>query len=225
MSRTVSVLFLPCSFEQAGYQRLPLSRERRSPSHRITSSASAARRLQRLDGSSAFRRMMTCFEIVRQPNPSARFGAHIPMPQQLLDGLDVVAGLEQVRRKGVPQRMTRRWTGDPCLPRRLFDRPLQDGFVQVMPPPLAGLRVDVEPSGRKHPLPGPFTRSVGVLHPKRPRQGDAPAPGRHVPSKFASSGCHDLAQRARIRGGRLTSTLAVSGALCLSALSARDRLP
>ena len=77
----------------------------------------------------------------------------------------------------------------------------------------------------KHPLPGPFTRSVGVLHPKRPRQGDAPAPGCHVPSKFASSGCHDLAQRARIRGGRLTSTLAVSGALCLSALSARDRQP
>jgi hypothetical protein len=85
------------------------------------------------------------------------------MPEQLLDGSDVIASLEQVRRKRVPQRVTRRRAGDPRRPRGLFNRPLQDGFVQVMPPPLAGLRVDVEPGGGKYPLPGPFTLSVGIL--------------------------------------------------------------
>ena len=85
------------------------------------------------------------------------------MPEQLLDCPDVVASLEQVRRTRVPERVTRRRPRNPRRPRSLLDRPLEDGFVQVMPPPLAGLRVDVEPGGGKYPLPGPFTLSVGIL--------------------------------------------------------------
>ena len=57
---------------------------------------------------------------------------------------------------------------------------LQDGFVQVMPPPLSSCLVDIGPRRRKDLLPGPFTLSVRVLHSKRARQGDTAAPGRQV---------------------------------------------
>lgn len=47
-------------------------------------------------------------------------GAYIAMPQQLLDRSDVVPGLEEVRREGMPRRMARRGAADARGPRRLF---------------------------------------------------------------------------------------------------------
>jgi hypothetical protein len=34
-------------------------------------------------------------------------------------------------------------------------------LVQVVPPPLSGLGIGVEASGREHPLPGPLTAGRG----------------------------------------------------------------
>jgi hypothetical protein len=69
--------------------------------------------------------------------------AHITVPEQLLDRADVVAGFEQMCRKGMTQRVTRGRSGDPRNLDRLLHRALDDGLVQVMPSPLAGRVVDV----------------------------------------------------------------------------------
>jgi hypothetical protein len=102
------------------------------------------------------------------------------MPEQLLDGSDVVPAFEQVRRKAMSKRMARRRTGDAGGSGSVLDRPLENGFVKMMPPPLASHLVHVEPCRGKRPLPPPFTGSVGVLRSQRARQRDAPPSGGHV---------------------------------------------
>src|SRR5207244_11777060 len=49
---------------------------------------------------------------------------------------------------------------------------LHDGLVEMMAAALAGNSLDVEPSGRKHPLPGPLAAGVRILASQRPRQLD-----------------------------------------------------
>ena len=51
---------------------------------------------------------------------------HVPVAQQLLDGADVVAVLEQVGREGVPQGVRAGPLGDAGPPDRLLDGPLED---------------------------------------------------------------------------------------------------
>ena len=51
------------------------------------------------------------------------------MPQQLLDGPDVVAVLKQVRRERVPLGVWAGALGHPGLPNRVLDGPLQDRLV------------------------------------------------------------------------------------------------
>lgn len=95
--------------------------------------------------------------------------AHVAMSEQLLDRADVVLSVEQMCREAVPERMTGSWTRNASRPGRVLHRPLENGFVQVMTPRLSGSPIDVEPSGGKHPLPGPFLWGAGVLRSKGAR--------------------------------------------------------
>ena len=55
------------------------------------------------------------------------------MAQQLLYRSDVVAVLQQVGRKRMPEGMTTRWLRDSGLESSHLDRPLQDSFVPMVP--------------------------------------------------------------------------------------------
>ena len=57
------------------------------------------------------------------------------MPQQFLHCPDIVAGFQKMRRKRVAERVRGGRPGNPGGTRGILDRPLQDGFVQVMTPP------------------------------------------------------------------------------------------
>src|SRR5437867_6945906 len=81
--------------------------------------------------------------------------AHIPVAQQLLNGADVVPVLQQVRRKGVPEGVTRRLLRQGGLEHGLADGTLDDRLVQMMAPALTRGPVDVEPRRREHPVPCP----------------------------------------------------------------------
>jgi hypothetical protein len=70
--------------------------------------------------------------------------ADVTMPEQFLHRPDVVAVFQQVRRKGVPKRVTAHRLNDAHASRGLFDGPLQDRFVDVMPPPLPGPRIHAD---------------------------------------------------------------------------------
>ncbi len=66
----------------------------------------------------------------------------VPVPEQLLDRPDVVPRLQQVRREGVTERVTRRRPGNPSRPGRLLDGSLHHRLVQMVPPPLARGAID-----------------------------------------------------------------------------------
>jgi hypothetical protein len=70
--------------------------------------------------------------------------ADILMPKELLNRSNIVSVFQQVRREGMPERMTTGRFGDPGCPHGLSDRSLQDGFVEVMPLPLASLLILVQ---------------------------------------------------------------------------------
>ncbi len=70
--------------------------------------------------------------------------ADIPMPEQLLNRLDVVALFEQVGGEGMPKRVTTGGLRNPGFPAGLFDSPLQDGFVAMMPLLLTGPPITIE---------------------------------------------------------------------------------
>ena len=88
---------------------------------------------------------------------------HVPVSEQLLNRSNVVAGLQQVRGKGVPERVACRRSGNAGRPHGVFDRSLEHRFVKVMASALTGPGVQVEARGGKHPLPGPFPRRVRIL--------------------------------------------------------------
>jgi hypothetical protein len=74
------------------------------------------------------------------------------MPQQFVDRSNVIPRLEQVRRKRVSQRMAGGGAGNARSPGGVLDSALQDGLVQVMPPPFACLLIHVEPGRGLDPL-------------------------------------------------------------------------
>jgi hypothetical protein len=73
--------------------------------------------------------------------------------EELLQGPDVGAVLEQVHGEGVSQGVTARPLGDSRDEHGLTDGLLDYGFVKVMAPLLAGLAVHAVTGSRKHPLP------------------------------------------------------------------------
>lgn len=66
------------------------------------------------------------------------------MPKELLNRSNIVPVFQQVRREGVAERMATGRLDDPGFPNSFFDRPLQDGFVEMMPFLLTGLPILVE---------------------------------------------------------------------------------
>ena len=64
-------------------------------------------------------------------------GLDIFVTEQLLDRPDVVAVLQEVGRKGMPERVAGGLLRNTCPQLREPHRPLQDRLVEVMPAPLA----------------------------------------------------------------------------------------
>ncbi len=100
--------------------------------------------------------------------------ADVLVTQEFLDCSDVVSILQEMRRKGVAQGVGARRLGDTRPANRLFDGPLDRGFVEVVPPPVAGLAVHVPTRRGEDPLPRPFPARVGIL-PVQPARQDYPA--------------------------------------------------
>ena len=90
-------------------------------------------------------------------------GADVAVAQQLLDGSDVVAALQQVGGEGVAERVTGCRFGDARPANGFFHLALYDGGVQVVTATGAGVLGNVEAAGGKDPLPGPLGRGLAVL--------------------------------------------------------------
>jgi hypothetical protein len=80
---------------------------------------------------------------------------HIPVSQQLLHRPDIVPGLKQMGRKGVPQRMAARSLSNPTRPNCLGHGSLNDRLMQMMPLNAARLRIPISAPSREDPLPWP----------------------------------------------------------------------
>ena len=90
-------------------------------------------------------------------------GSHVVVAEQFLHRTDVIAVFNQVRSERMPERVA----GCPFRKLGLANGPLedllQDGFVHMMPPLFAGLRVLPAVFLREHPLSAPFLGRVGIL--------------------------------------------------------------
>jgi hypothetical protein len=82
-------------------------------------------------------------------------GAHVTVSEQFLDRANVVTVFEEMRCEGVPEGETRGSLGQARLEDGFLDRPLEHGFMEVMPPPLPGDAIGVETGHREGPLPAP----------------------------------------------------------------------
>src|SRR5882762_628693 len=94
------------------------------------------------------------------------------MAQQLLNRPDIVAVLDQMRCKRVPECVTRRALRQPRRSHRLSHRPLNYRHVKMMPPDFARHHVDISSRCRKYILPSPLCRGVRVLSRQRIRNID-----------------------------------------------------
>ena len=101
------------------------------------------------------------------------------MPQQFLDGANVIAIFQKVRGKGMPEGVTARRFADPGSSDRPLHLLLQPALVHMMPPVyfrharvVATSRVKRDLSGGEHVLPGLFSCRVPIF-PRQPiRQVD-----------------------------------------------------
>lgn len=84
----------------------------------------------------------------------------IAMPEQFLNGPDVVPGHQKMGREAVPKGMATDSLRDPEILRRFPDRPSDDGLMKMMPTNLTRPRIDSSRSGREDVLPVPI-----ALHP------------------------------------------------------------
>ena len=90
-------------------------------------------------------------------------GRDIAMPEELLDGSDVVARFEQVGREAVAERVTRSGFRDASRDHRKPESALQDGFVEMMAAKLTACAIAILASCRKEPLPYPLVGRVRIL--------------------------------------------------------------
>lgn len=63
------------------------------------------------------------------------------MPKELLDRPDIIAVLKPMGGKRMPERVATGRVGDPGFPNGFFDRPLQNGFMELMSFLLTGLPI------------------------------------------------------------------------------------
>src|SRR5262245_26249961 len=94
----------------------------------------------------------------------------VPVAQELLHRANVVARLEEVGGKGMPESMATGRLWYTRLSEGVLEHALNQRFVQMMTPALASRHVLVDPGGRKAPLPGPLSARIGILHIERARQ-------------------------------------------------------
>jgi len=78
------------------------------------------------------------------------------VPQQFLSRADVVACFEQMRGKGVAQRMATHFFADSGPQSRIFHRLLDRAFMNMVPPHLPAAEIHRQAFGWKHVLPDPF---------------------------------------------------------------------
>ncbi len=95
------------------------------------------------------------------------------MPEEFLDGADVIPGFKEMGRKGVPKAMATGWLGDACLADSGVHGPLQDQFVDMVPPDDACARVARHLGRRKDLLPHPLVIGMRVFALQRVREVDA----------------------------------------------------
>jgi hypothetical protein len=99
-------------------------------------------------------------------NMSVHHGSrHVPVPQQLLHGPDIIPRLEQMCSKGMPQRVAARPFSDTTRPDRLGHGSLDDRLMQMMPLGATRLGIQVGASSREDPLPGPGRPDLPVVRP------------------------------------------------------------
>ena len=93
----------------------------------------------------------------RRGSDMANHGSfHVSVPQEFLDGADIVAAFEQFRCEGMSKRVACRVFWNPGLSGRLFDG-LLDGLVEMMPTFNIGSVIEVPARRWEDPLPTPFT--------------------------------------------------------------------
>src|SRR5207245_11738179 len=122
------------------------------------------------------------------------------MPEQLLDGPDVVAVLQQVRGKGMPERVTARVLEDAGLAQRALDGTLDDRFVQVMAAPLAGEAIHVVSGRREHPLAADLASGARGLARERGGPGDPAGAGLDIHASLRACS-PDLREGPRVGAG------------------------
>lgn len=121
--------------------------------------------------------------------------AHILMTEKFLNGSDVIAVLQQVRREGVPERVgahaLTQSRAQGCLP----DRLLNDGLVQMMAMAHAGLAIAIVRRRREDPLPGPLQTRVRIFPRQCSRERHAPQAPRAVALVLTLDRTEMLAER------------------------------
>lgn len=92
------------------------------------------------------------------------------MAEELLNGADVLAILEQMSREAVPKGVARGALQNPGSLDGRGDGALDPRFVEVVTPPLAGPSTAVDPGRREQPLPGELTTRIRELIGHRMRE-------------------------------------------------------
>jgi len=111
---------------------------------------------------------------------------NILVPHQFLDHSNIVAGLQEVRRKGVPEGMTTDRFVDSRAARRPLDGTLQRLFVDVETHPSSRVRIAAVLKRGKHELPTPQQAGLRIL------AGECQWQRRLTPSLFDVRGVQGL---------------------------------
>ena len=89
--------------------------------------------------------------------------AHVFVAQEFLNCANVVTIFKQVSRERMTKRVRPGWLGDADFESRIFDRFLEDGFVEVMAASFPCRPVGVMAGGGKDPLPRSLCSRVWVF--------------------------------------------------------------
>src|SRR5688572_8969899 len=100
----------------------------------------------------------------------------VAVAEELLDGPNVVAALEQVGGEGVTERVRTGTLAEARTQGSLLHRALDDRFVEVMAAPLTARELDVHPRRRKDALPRPLSSAFGYLRASPEGSSTQPAP-------------------------------------------------
>jgi len=108
------------------------------------------------------------------------------MPEQFLNGPDVIAVLQQMRRKRVTKHVRTDTLGKPRQARRIRNLSLHRRLVKMKARGWTPLRIATDPRGGKHKLPSPVRGSVGILAIQCKGQYDPPHTVGEIPLMLPS---------------------------------------